>query len=216
MWSDQDLVAVPERGLFRERFGFEDVEGGPREVAVIQRIDEGGLVEDTAASDVDEVGVVGHDLELVGPDETGRLGGQRDGEHHEACVLDSVGKGRCRVNRTNVVGRHRRPPDADDIHAEGVGACSHALAERSKPHDADLLAGEGEGRVPRFPAPLARLLGVPIPMEPASERHHVPEHSFADGVAVNPGTVRHDDSVLLESIERERVDAGLDAVNPGE
>ena len=49
---------------------------------VVQR----GLVDDGAARDVDEDGVVAHPAELAGADETAGRGGERQGEHDHVGV----------------------------------------------------------------------------------------------------------------------------------
>jgi len=49
VWCDNHVVHVPERGVLGQRLRLEDVESGPSEFAVPERVDERVLVDDAAA-----------------------------------------------------------------------------------------------------------------------------------------------------------------------
>ena len=89
---DDDVLCIPQRVVFGEGFRVRDVEGGATQLAVVEGGDEGGLIEDLAAGDIDDegsgswavgvgVGVAGEDVEFGGAEQVRCCGGQGEGHY---------------------------------------------------------------------------------------------------------------------------------------
>src|SRR5919197_1465795 len=72
---EDHVVEREQRMAFRQRLDVEHVEGGARDAACAQRLDEGALVDDGPARRVDEEGARLHEGEVAGGDESARLVG---------------------------------------------------------------------------------------------------------------------------------------------
>ena len=77
---DQTVRSAPERVPVGQRLGVGDVEGGPADVFVFERVDERVGVDVGAPGHVDQPGVVLHGVELSSPDGAGGVGREGEGE----------------------------------------------------------------------------------------------------------------------------------------
>ena len=131
MRRDDDVLRIPQRIVFGEWFRIRHVERRAAQLLGIQRVDQGGLVEDLAAGDVDNEGAAaaGEDVELGRAEQVGRrrCQGQRHDEHVEVLGQEAV---QVRLGRPAV------PRDRDA--AVRVAGVRHVVA----------LVGAGGGRQP--------------------------------------------------------------------
>lgn len=90
---DDAVGRGPERVSVGQGLGVRDVESGAADAAVVERVDKVVGHDVRAAGDVDEPGVLGHDVELGGGDDAAGLGREGEGEDHGV----GVGQGRVQL-----------------------------------------------------------------------------------------------------------------------
>lgn len=133
MRRDDDILGIPQRIVLRQRLRIHDVERGTAQLAVVQRLDQSGLVDDLAARDVDHEGAAaGENVEFGSAEQVRRRGRQGQGYDQHVEVL-----GQERVQVGFVGGRARVPGDGD--RAVRVASAGDVVA----------LVGAGRGRCAR-------------------------------------------------------------------
>jgi hypothetical protein len=130
MRRDDDILGIPQRIVLRQRLRIHDVERGTAQLAVVQRLDQSGLVDDLAARGVDDEGAAaGENVEFGSAEQVRRRGRQGQGYDQHVEVL-----GQERVQVGFVGGRARVPGDGDRaVRVAGAG-------------DVVTLVGAGGGR----------------------------------------------------------------------
>ncbi len=192
------------------RFLAPDIEGGSGDLAALERLERGRLVENAAAGAVDDDHAVFHLVVVLSGNHAARfvverrVGGDDVGvaqdlfQFHEldtqilAALLGDVG----------VVG--------DDVHLEGLGASRHPAADLAQPDDAQGLALEfiaGEGSALPFAALEAVVGHGNIAAEAEQDRHGV----LGGRVDVAEGSVDDNDALLAGVLDVDVVDADAGA-----
>jgi len=88
MRRDNDIFGIPQRIVLRQRLRIHDVERGTAQLAIVQRLDQSGLVDDLAARDVDHEGAAaGENVELGSAEQVRRRGRQGQGYDQHVEVL---------------------------------------------------------------------------------------------------------------------------------
>nr|WP_235672977.1 hypothetical protein [Mycolicibacterium hodleri] len=83
MRVDPDSGHCPQRRIGSKRLVDRDVQGRAADDAALNRVDQIGLHDAAAASDVDQMGVGLHRRQRRRVDDSGRPCGQRGGDHDE-------------------------------------------------------------------------------------------------------------------------------------
>ena len=138
-----------EQRRLRRRFDGEHVEGCAGDDAIANRFGQLGLVDDSAAGDVDQshrrLGLE----QQVAVDEAGRLLRLRQVDRQEVGLGDGlIERQQLDAHLARSVGRHERVV-GDDTHAESLGAVSHELADAPQPDDGQCLVGQLDAFPPR-------------------------------------------------------------------
>ena len=191
--GEHDVPHRAERIVDVETLAGEVVEARAAEVAVGQRLREGGGVVQPGAGGVDVDRAFLHAGELLGADHLGRLGRDRRVHRHD------VGLGEQVVERVGGVGCERVV--ADDLHAEAGEAPGRGPAHRAVAHDAHGLAGQlpgpealvGDGAVA---VGLARPDVEVGPDDTAVHREEEGDGHLGDGVGVASRRPQHGDALL--------------------
>lgn len=200
----EDDVVHREEGFVHDRLLLENVEGGSSEVTGSECLDEGGLVHDLAAGDVNEESAGFHPGETRRVDEVVRLRGQGDerdddvglGEEVvEAAAVGMVGWTGSRVDHLQV-----ECPGAALDHLRNAAVADQA--ERFPAEDRSLPAERLHSRGPLAGADEAVRLG-----DPAGQVEDEAEGVIGGRLGEGVGRVRRGDAAALQFGEIEVVDA---------
>src|SRR5262249_17453296 len=100
MWSHHDVVECPQGMNRRQRLPRGAAEQGAADAPLAERVDQGGLVHEGAAADVDEPRARLHGAELALADQAARLGGERRDQDHEVALGEGAGELRRAMDAT--------------------------------------------------------------------------------------------------------------------
>ena len=209
--GDDRVVELPEGMAWGKGFGVGDVDAGASEFLRIKRFDQAGHIVDSAAADGDEVAVLLHQVELLGPHHFVALLGMRSGNENDVGLRDNF----IDLVRLHGLGDERGVGDifgidADDVHAEGPGAKGDLAADAAAADDnagaaAEFDAGIGTG-LPGFRGAVAKK-GVDAAAEGEEQGHGM----VGDFRALDDLVVGEDDVRVLEIIAAGFVEDGFDA-----
>jgi hypothetical protein len=130
------MQSPPEWLVGGYRFQAEDVEGRRFQGLLLEGDQEFGLVQEGAATDVDQVAARLHGGQDVGVDQpTGGIG-ERGHEHHMVRPSDVERKVRARYDLPEVgIRRPFGPPCPPDLHTDGAEQTSGLAPDRRGAHD---------------------------------------------------------------------------------
>ena len=142
MRGDDDVVAAQQRVIRGERLGRRDVEPGTEQVPVVERAEEGVLVDQSAARGVDEHGSGLHRRELGGAEEAARLVGQRDVDGHDVGDPEERVEGVRAVDPGGHGGGGEVRVEGRDAHPEATGDAGDMPRDPAEADQAQDLAVE--------------------------------------------------------------------------
>jgi hypothetical protein len=208
-------LALVQRMVGRKRFAVEYVEPRSRNPSLAKCREEGRLLHNGAARDVDKHRGRLHRPELAFAEQPPGLGGQRQEDDDVVGFAQDVQQAVRREHARDVWQRARDPPDADDAHAERGRTSGERGADLTQPEDRQRAAGDlvarARGAVPptRQLVPQAR---VQTTREREDQRHHVLRHR-----AVRADGARENDSAVPDARQGQKlIDAGGKPVDPPE
>src|SRR5215211_3825362 len=198
--ADDDVIELPQRALFGQRFDLEHVERRPGEMAALKRLDERRLIDHGTPSYVDEVGTPfdsGYRLRVEQPL---RLGRAWQCHSNVVRLAEGAAQLRRRVQLIGVVPGFvflaHRALDPDNAHTKRSRPLRYGATDTPHPDDAERLALEGPHRplTPDLPglgaAEVVELLGV------LEHRH---EHELGERPRVDPAGRGHRDLRVAET-----------------
>ena len=214
---EQDVRHLPQRRVARQRLLLEDIEIGTAELPVSERRDDGGLVHQAPARDVDETRAAGQARERGGVDEALGLGceGAREDQPFRA-RQESCERGR-RVHLVDrVIGARGRAPHADHAHAERAAEARDAAADRPQADDQYRLTLQvARSRIAAQGRPLVAPLRRPPVRKAAGEHQQAAERGLRHRVAVGSGRSGElHPAPCQRGHEREVLDGGRDEMDP--
>jgi hypothetical protein len=207
---DDDVREPPERAVGRQRLGREDVEPGAAELIVEERLDERRLVDDLAASDVDEPGAPPHRRERARVEQTPRLDGERGRDGDRIGPMEQVVEAVARPGRARLVAG-RRATQSGDLHPERLRESRRLAPDRTEPDDPEPHPVQVD-RCPGFPAAFG--LVSQRPGEVTTQREQVRHHGLGDGRCRGTRAVGHGHAASAEGREDGMVGAGRHGVEP--
>ena len=137
VWSDNDVRKGPQDAACIQGFVVKDVQHGASELAVLQRGDHGGFIDDPATSNVDENRATIEKRDLPGTDQAIRFGNGRRREHQHVASAESI---RQLVRAGDAIDERRRnlgqaAANSGHLHAECVRAARDFLSDRPETDD---------------------------------------------------------------------------------
>ena len=89
---NDNVFKIPQGAIGRQRLGFENVERGTRDLLLLQRLHEGGFINQRTAADVDEACTLLHRCELLRAKKSAGLVGERCCGHHIVGICENLVK----------------------------------------------------------------------------------------------------------------------------
>src|SRR3954452_25057771 len=221
-----DVRHVVERRRFRQRLIAERVEDGASEMAILERPDQGALIDEPPARDVDQPGARLDHRQRVRVDHPLGLGRERRSVHDELglcqplreCLATAPSVEHAFAERPRLVVRAERrpfgvssPTDRDDTATEGGRESTHRAADGPEPDDADGDVAQ-LGTLERLPRALALQLEQLREPPADGEDHH--QDVFGDRPAEHAARIRDDDAALPGRWGERSLDARGRRVDP--
>src|SRR5699024_4182139 len=134
----------------------EHVQAGSGDGALLQRCDQGLLVDDAAAGDVDQRGRVLHQAQFAGADQMAGLGGGRDGQDHVVAALEHLVQLELGDAHLGAEVGPRGAVPGDDLEVQGGQLAHGLLSDAAQSDHADGRGGQAGPAVEGLAVPLCR------------------------------------------------------------
>ena len=199
-----------------ERFHGEHVEGCAADFAGLECLNQGGLIDDGAAADVDDDGAGLHGGDLRGSDHAAGFGSQRSREEQVVAggnELVELWRSETKINQAISRGELRAAAQGGDLHSEGAGALRGCLADASIAYDSQRFSRQHAGDEV---LPHARLLLADDAAEIEGEMEHHRRHPIGQGSAEDAAAVREQGGMGQHFRFENAFDAGPQDMDPAE